>query len=133
MTLTLGELNSIAGLVAAGFAVIGAAALWWLSKSFASKGAFDALAAKHATMEERLNRGEARFIAMEGAIKEVTHAAEEAREAAERAMAAAEKVDDTRVELARVGERITALTELLKRVDEDARLLRNGHLALGGK
>lgn len=85
----------------------------YLGKIFAKREAVEAVnqavkdyvkahAEEHEEIEERLNRGETRFITLEASIREVKSAAEDARDAAEKAQAAADKVNHALLEVEKV-------------------------------
>lgn len=125
---------AIAGSVLAGaFTVLSPALVAWLSKTFAGKAAVDAMAAKLAEVERRLNAGETRFVQLEAAIKATTHAANEAKDAAEEVAEAAKKVHGAEVAIARLEERIASLGEALKDIEHFTRLMVEGHMKIGGK
>lgn len=126
MNVTMADLKDALPLLSVLWLIGSAALLWWLSRTFATKGQVEAI-------ERRLGAGDNRFVKLERAVGEAVHAAEDAKEAAERATRAAEKVGDAQVELARLGERINTLNELLRRVERDAGKMVDGHLAMGAK
>lgn len=117
--------------LAAGFTLLSPALVAWLSKTFASKAKVDELAGQVAAMEQRLARGETRFVELEGAIKAATHAAREAKEAAEETAEAAKKVHGAEVAIARLEEKISGLAENLESIDHFTRLMVEGHMKMG--
>ncbi len=124
MNMTMADLKDALPVLSVLWLIGSAAVLWWLSKTFATKGQVEAI-------ERRLGAGDNRFAGLEAMVRDALHAAEDAKEAAERATKAAEKVDDARLELARLGERMNTLTELLKRVEATAGHLTHGHMKMG--
>ncbi|EPY00869.1 hypothetical protein [Magnetospirillum fulvum] len=128
------EALATAGMVLAGtFTVLSPWVIAWLSKTFASKTKVDELAGQVAAMEQRLARGETRFVELEGAIKAATHAAREAKEAAEETAEAAKKVHGAEVTIARLEEKISGLAENLENIEHFTRLMVEGHMRIGGK
>lgn len=137
MAVTLSDVKdglAIAGtMLAAGFTLLSPALVGWLSKTFASKATVDKLAGQVAAMEQRLARGETRFVKLEGAIKAATDAARAAKEAAEETAEAAKKVHGAEVAIARLEEKIGALAENLENIEHFTRLMVEGHMRIGGK
>lgn len=135
MTLTdFKEGLTTAGMVLAGaFTVLSPWLLTWLSKTFATKAKVDELAGAVAAMEQRLAKGETRFVKLEGAINAATLAAREAKEAAEETAEAAKKVHGAEVAIARLEEKISGLDESLDRIEHFTRLMVEGHMKMGAK
>lgn len=107
------------------------ALLWWLQAKFVLRAEMDGVKKRLDHHEARLDGGERRFAAVEAAIREVTHAADDAKKAAQRATVAADRIGDIRVQLAELTGDIRVCTALLKRVEKDADLLKEGHMDMG--
>lgn len=129
----LSDVKEMMWLIGPALSLIGMpAAMWWLARGFATRAEFDAAKKRIDHAEARLERGEQRFNELSASIREVKHAADEARNAAEKVMNAAGQITDMRVSLATLSGEIRLCNALLKRVEKDADLLKEGHLDMGG-
>jgi hypothetical protein len=112
--------------------VVMPAVAWWLSRGFVTRAEFDGAKKRLDHAEDRLDRGGQRFNELSASILQVKHAADEARNAAEKVMSAAGVITDMRISLATLSGEIRLCNALLKRVEKDADLLKEGHLDMGG-
>lgn len=130
---TLGEVSQSLTIIGVAWVVLSGAALWWLSKNFASRTTVQELMQRQERMDARLSAGDTRFAAMDAAIRETAKAADDAKGAADDAKDAAEKIGDVRVKLAELGGEIKTLNAILSRLERTSDKVVDGHLVMGAK